>query len=95
MGINPSTVARWAAKGRAGTSPEAQAFAERFDAIRASDGERLSEDDVIRALEGAIRKGSVTAMRTWLDRYGGERKPPQVQPDEFDDLKARRAARGG
>ncbi len=93
VAINPSTVARWAAKGRASPVPEAREFAERFDAIRAGDGERLTEDDVIRALEGAIRKDSVTAMRTWLDRYGSERKLPQVEPDEFEELKVRRAAR--
>jgi hypothetical protein len=40
---------------------EARAFAERLDAIREGDGERLTEDDVVRALEQAIRKGSVTA----------------------------------
>jgi hypothetical protein len=42
----------------------------------------------------AIRKGSVTAIRTWLDRFGGEGNPPKAK-DEFDELKARRAARGG
>jgi transposase len=39
VGINPSTVARWAAKGRPpAATPEAQEFAQRFDAIRAGDG---------------------------------------------------------
>jgi len=94
VGINPSTVARWAAKGRAGSSPEAQGFAERFDAIRAGDGERLTEPDVVRALEKAIRQGSVTAMRIWFDRFGKQGQAP-AGPDEFDELKARRAARGG
>jgi hypothetical protein len=50
--VNPSTVARWAARGRAGASEESSEFARRFDLIRAGDGERLTEDDVIRALEG-------------------------------------------
>jgi transposase len=59
--VNPSTVTRWAARGRAGASTEASTFAKRFDAIRSGDGERLTEDDVVRALEQAIRKGSVTA----------------------------------
>jgi transposase len=92
--VNPSTVARWAAKGRAGTTAEAQEFAKRFDAIRQGDGERLTEADVVRALEQAIRKGSVTAIRTWLDRYGADPKAPAAESDEFDELKARRAARG-
>jgi hypothetical protein len=93
--VNPSTVARWAARGRAGASEDARAFAERFDAIREGDQGELTEDDVVRALEQAIRKGSVTAMRLWLDRYGGDRKPQTPAGDEFDELKARRAARGG
>ena len=93
--VNPSTVNRWAARGRAGASEEASEFAMRFDAIREGDGERLTEGDVLRALDQAIRKGSVTAIRTWLDRFGSEGKSPKANPDEFDELKARRAARGG
>jgi transposase len=37
--VNPSTVARWAARGRAGANAEAGEFAKRFDAIREGDGE--------------------------------------------------------
>jgi transposase len=94
VGVNPSTVARWAARGRAGADAAAEGFAERFDAIRCGDGGRLTEDDVVRALEQAIRKGSVTAIRIWLDRFGEGAEPPAV-PDEFDELKARRAQRAG
>jgi transposase len=94
VGVNPSTVNRWAARGRAGATDDARAFAVRLDAIRGGAGERLTEDDVVRALEQAIRRGSVTAMRTWLDRYG-KQEPAQAERDEFDELKARRAARGG
>jgi hypothetical protein len=93
VNVNPSTPARWAARGRAGASPGTQEFAERFDAIRAGNGNRLTEDDVRRALEQAIRKGSVTAMRTWLDRYGKADPNGKPKPDEFDELKARRARR--
>lgn len=87
-------MARWAARGRAGASEEASAFAERFDVIREGGGERLSEQDVVRALEQAIRKGSVTAMRIWLDRFarGGEAPPER---DEFDELRERRRSRAG
>ena len=92
--VNPSTVARWAAKGRAGTTDEAREFAERFDAIRQGDCERLSEDDVRRALEQAVRKGSVTAMKAWLDRYAKDRPPP-AERDEFDELRERRRGRAG
>lgn len=91
--VNPSTVARWAARGRAGASEEASTFAERFDAIRDGQGERLAEGDVVRALEQAIRKGSVTAMRIWLDRFAKDGEAPPER-DEFDELKARRAAHG-
>jgi hypothetical protein len=92
--VNPSTVARWAARGRAGTTEDAKAFAERFDAIKGGDGGHLTEEDVRRALEQAIRKGSVTAMRVWFDRFANGADPPAEQ-DEFDELKTRRAARGG
>lgn len=100
VNVNPSTVARWAARGRAGNTDEAREFAERFDAIRAgADDHRLTEADVVRALELAIRKGSVTAMRTWLDRYGkqgdGAAAAAAASADEFDELKARRATRAG
>ena len=92
--VNPSTVARWAARGRADTTPETKAFAERFDAIREGDGERLSEADVVRALEQAIRKGSVTAMRIWFDRFGKREKPPAAAGGILDELEKRRARRG-
>jgi transposase len=95
VGVNPSTVARWAARGRADATAEAREFAERFDAIRGGDGERLSEQDVIRALELAIRKGSVTAMKTWLDRYGEREESAPSTPDEFDELRERRRTRAG
>lgn len=80
VGINPSTVHRWAARGRAGAVPQAE-FAQRFDAIRQGDGERLSEDDVIRALEQSIRKGSVTAMKAMLaasSASGRARRPSRL-----------------
>lgn len=92
--VNPSTVARWATRGRAGADEETVAFAERLDAIRDGDQGELTETDVRRAVELAIRKGSVTAMRLWLDRYGGNRQSQTPAADEWDELKARRATRG-
>ena len=94
VGVNPSTVARWAAQGRAGVDDAHVVFSERYDAIRQGDGEPLSEEDVVRLLEQAARKGSVTAMRTLLDRFKGHQPPARVG-DEFDELKERRRARAG
>ena len=88
VGINPSTVARWAARGRAGDE-EAVEFAERFDAIRQGDGERLSEDDVVRLLEQAAKKGSVTAMKVLLERFKAEPATPATH-DLLDELEQRR-----
>lgn len=55
----------------------------------------MTEEDVIRALEQAIRKGSVTAMRIWLDRFWGREQPPNRDQDEFDELRERRRSRTG
>jgi hypothetical protein len=48
-----------------------------------------------RALELAIRKRSVTAMRIWLDRYGERRQESAPERDEFDELRERRRTRAG
>lgn len=96
VGVNPSTVARWAARGRAGADSESVAFAERYDAIRQGAGvQRLSEDDVVRAVELAVRNGSVTAMKILLDRFKAE-GDVSVRTDnplaELDELAERRRA---
>ena len=93
VGVSPTTVQRWAARGREAVSPDEAEFAERFDAVRQGDGERLSEDDVVRLLEQAAKKGSVTAMKVLLDRFKSEAVPTNVDTDEFDELKARRRSR--
>lgn len=94
VGISGVTVRAWANRGRAGKSEPAVEFAKRFDAIKQGTGEeRLSEGDVVRALEQAVRKGSVTAMKILLERLKAEPTQP-AEVDEFDELKAKRAARG-
>lgn len=75
--ITRATVAKWAARGRL---PDADAevadFARRLDAIRVgADGARLTEDDALRLLERAARRGSVAAIKALLQRLGEEGEP--------------------
>lgn len=94
--VTATTVRAWANRGRAGKSEPATDFARRFDSIRQGTGEqRLSEGDVVRALEQAVRKGSVTAMRILLERLKAEPAKPAVSDElsEFDELARKRQAR--
>lgn len=102
VGVNPSTVSRWRAKGRKaeGPCPEGE-FARRLDDLQSGAGEaRLSEDDVVRMLEQAARKGSVTAMRALLARFKEADEPDEGTSEApadplaaLDELAAKRVAR--
>lgn len=89
VGVNPSTVARWAAKGRANPESDAGEFAKALAAARDRSGGRLSRDDVVRLLEVAAANGSVTAQRELLRRMdaadAGEPKPARPS-DPFDEF---------
>ena len=66
-GVSRATVSKWAARGRRGTDVDAEEFAQRLDAIREGAAEPLpGEEDVLRMLARAARKGSVRAMTALL-----------------------------
>lgn len=70
VGVNPSTVHRWAARGRAKPAGDAGEFARRFDAFRAGEADaNLSREDLLRLLERSARRGSVQAIRLLLAEF--------------------------
>jgi len=88
VGVSRWTVQRWATAGRAaGASAEQREFAERLDRVRA--GERtvadgnghgeLSDDEALRLLAIAARRGSVSAL-TELRRRGQDLPAEPVSP---------------
>jgi transposase len=106
VGISRVTVTKWAARGRGPNPPDdgSAEFAYRLDEIREGKRElRLSQQDVVRLLENAARKGSVQAMKALLERpwerQADEPDQDKDQQDPFsalpgDELAQRRAARG-
>jgi hypothetical protein len=84
VGVSRSTVARWAARGRApGAAQDPASFAARLDGIlEGRDGHLPSVDDVLLMLARAARKGSVTAMRELLAEL---RRSESVQPRKAEE----------
>jgi transposase len=108
VGISRATVTKWAARGRRPDAPDdgSAEFAFRFDELREGRNEpSLSQDDVIRLLEKAARKGSVQAMKHLIDRPWEKKDgasdgqdAPEAEQDPFaalegNELAQRRAKR--
>jgi hypothetical protein len=89
VGVSRSTISKWAARGRSGEDTDAAAFAERFDAVREGHTDAsLTEADVLRLVERAARRGSVTAMKVLLDRFRrqAESKGGRSEFDALDEF---------
>lgn len=96
VGVSPATISRWRLAGRAGRSDEAVMFAGRLDAVvEGTCAVRLTEDDLVRLLEQAARRGSVTAIRTLLDRIAAKRAREDQGTSLADQFAAIRAANAG
>ena len=105
--IGVKTVEGWITRGRRdlateGILSEYAEFAESVDAARElADAEVVTEGDVVKMLERAAKKGSVSAMKILLGRFERQRKAADGEgqsDDPFDDLEGdelapRRAAR--
>ena len=103
LDVRLKTAEGWLTRGRREEQGDYADFAEKVEAAR-EEARRanLDEDDVIKLLEKAARKGSVTAMTKLLDRFERKRKE-QGQQEELpldpfqalggDELAAKRRVR--
>jgi transposase len=97
-GISHKTVKGWLARGRQESEGEYHDFARAADEARAAAAARqppMDEAELAEVVSRMARRGSVQAAKLrWemLRAPDGQERPPA---DEFDELKARRAARGG
>lgn len=112
-GVSRSTIQQHVAWGRSPTADDNErAFTAAFDAARAGEHlQPLAEDDVVRLLEGAARRGSVAAQKVLLARFaearggsanGADASPPATASDDpfaelerGDELAPRRQSRTG
>ena len=98
VGVTRQTVFRWQARGRVEEGTPAAVFAERLAAARGEAGADVaSEEEALRLLTRAARKGSVTAMKALLAHHRAERdsEAPVGNPFEnLDELAKKRRAHG-
>ena len=99
VGVTRQTVFRWQARGKVEQDTPAAVFAAHLAAARgeSDDADIATEEEVLRMLTRAARKGSVTAMRAIVAHHRAERgQVPQIgNPFEnLDELAKRRGKRG-
>ena len=94
VGITRQTVFRLQAKGRTEEGTPAAMFAAQLAAARGEDGADVaSEEEALRLLTRAARKGSVTAAKALISHHRAARAPeaPAGNPfEQLDDLAKRR-----
>ena len=91
--VSSATISRWRLAGSTGRSDAASDFAERLDAVvEGTTSVRLTEDDLIRLMEAAARKGSVTAIKYLLDRLDAHeaRTQPSSLADQLAEIRERK-----
>jgi len=100
LDVAPGTVSNWLSRGRREQGGPYAAFAADVDRARAGREREVAErgldtDELLRLLEGAARRGSVTAARFLLERRdreaaGGREPKPLDGVAGFDELARRR-----
>jgi len=98
VSVTRQTVFRWAARGKTEVGTPAAVFAERLAAARGEDGADVaSEEEALRLLTRAARKGSVTAAKALLAHHRAQgQAPPVGNPfEQLGDLAKARASRHG
>ncbi len=98
IGLREKTVKGWITRGRREDEGDYTEFAQRIEQARREADERpqpMDPDELARVVSEAARRGSVAAMKLRHEQLGAEDAPEQEPADEFDELKARRSARGG
>lgn len=96
VGVTRQTVFRWQAKGKTEDGTPAAEFASALASARGDDSADVaSEEEALRILTRAARKGSVQAARALISHHRAQRQPesPAANPFEnLDDLAKRRKA---
>lgn len=82
-GVPERTVHKWLSRGRYEVGTPHARFARAIDGVTDAEAPHLREDDLVRLLERAARRGSVSAMRALLERRVDQREYP---PDRLDAL---------
>jgi len=95
--VAAQTLKNWLSRGRAETDTDHARFAAAVDAAReAAAAAAMTDHEFQGHLNAAVRRGSVTAMRLWVQV---NREPPDdddpFELDELDRLKERRDTRLG
>ena len=96
VGVTRQTVFRWQAKGRTEDGTPAAVFAAQLASARGDDSADVaSEEEALRILTRAARKGSVQAARALISHHRAQQQPesPAKNPfEQLDDLAKRRRA---
>jgi hypothetical protein len=97
VGVREATVKSWVTRGRREREGDYAEFVAALDAARDEARGRpgpLTREEFELRLAEAVRGGSVQAMKRWAELHLAGEDAPQESPDEFDELKSRRATRG-
>ncbi|MEK6272975.1 MAG: hypothetical protein AABM42_10070 [Actinomycetota bacterium] len=97
-GARPETVRTWLRRGRREDSGPYADFAQAIEQARercASRPEPMDADELAQVVSEMARNGSVQAAKLRWEMLRTPNGQEQPDADEFDELKARRARRGG
>lgn len=94
-GVHPSTVKGWVTRGRRGDNPYAE-FVGELEAARQDrePDEPMTAEEFRRHLDGAVRAGSVSAMKLWADRFLPSKDPAPPARGVIAELAEHRRRRG-
>jgi hypothetical protein len=85
--VTRQTVFRWQARGKAEDGTPAAAFAEQLAAARGDDAADVaSEEEALRLLTKAARKGSVTAAKALVAHHRSRAEPARPAGNPFENL---------
>ena len=97
-GVAARTVERWLARGRKEPESKYGPFAREVDGRRAErelPTEAMTGAEFRRAIDGAVRSGSIPAMRLWSELYLGSDDEDSGEPSAIASLAERRQRRSG
>ena len=87
VGITRQTVFGWQARGKTEVGTPAAAFAEQLASARGDDvADIASEEEALRLLTKAARKGSVTAAKALIAHHRSQAEPARPAGNPFENL---------